>query len=341
MATGGGLLSVDDGEGLGLCVGVELGVGPQEGIDSHFAICTQREAVLIDIEVDMLTHDGLVHFLGMGFNIGRKKRVVGEREFEAFSDELVDPGRKGPVTAECNSAQRDGRTCFILPEFAEVEEAGQAFLGVREAVLVNDHAAVHLAAEHGLFYPGEDHESFVTGVWEREGEEQVRRGPFAGDGNRRRAYISQGYGFARDKQRTNSFTERAAGVKQLVVVQDQRQYPVAYFGDIKAPLKCPLIEGLHIFQCDVKVQAVGIDLFVDEGIEYEGVVWTWAKTESEGHALGLMALRMLLSCRFSSSNNRINRSFNCRMARGIFHFDLSRIPISFDMDLICRKAILS
>ena len=60
-------------------------------------------------------------------------------------------GEGGQVAAENDSAQRDGCAGFFFPEFAQVKEFCQAFLPVGEPVFVDDHAAVDLAGEYGVF----------------------------------------------------------------------------------------------------------------------------------------------------------------------------------------------
>ena len=174
---------MDDGERSGLLVGMEAAEGAKQGMDGVFPVKAEGQAMVVDIEVDVLAHDGLVHFPGVGLYEVGEGGVVGECVFEAFANEAVDFGGEGGlIVAEDDTAEGDGCTGFFLPEFTQVEKFGQAFFLVGEPVLVDDHATVDFAGEHSVLDLGKDHELLVAGCREGEGKEQVCRGPFAGDG---------------------------------------------------------------------------------------------------------------------------------------------------------------
>jgi len=173
---------MDDGERTGLLAGMEAGEGAEKGMDGVFPVKAEGQTIVVDIKVDVLAHDGLVHFLGVGLYEVGEGGVVCECVLEAFANEAVDFGGEGGlIVAEDDAAEGDGGTGFFLPEFTQVEQFGQAFLLVGEPVLVDDHAAVDFAGEHGVLDAGKDHELLVAGCREGERKEQVCRGPFAGD----------------------------------------------------------------------------------------------------------------------------------------------------------------
>ena len=58
---------MNDRKGLGLFAGMQAGIGAEEGMDGIFSVRAEGEAIVVDIEVDVLAHDGLVHFLGVDF----------------------------------------------------------------------------------------------------------------------------------------------------------------------------------------------------------------------------------------------------------------------------------
>jgi hypothetical protein len=80
---------VNDGEGSGIFAGVESGEGAKEGPDGVLAGLPEGEAIVVDIEVDVLAHDGLVHFAGVDLYVVGECRVVGESIFEAFADQAI------------------------------------------------------------------------------------------------------------------------------------------------------------------------------------------------------------------------------------------------------------
>ena len=86
---------MNDGEGSGIFAGVESGEGEQEGPDGVLAVRTEGEAIVIDVEVDVLAHDGLVHLPGVDLYKFREGWVVGKGIFEAFADEAIYFDSKG------------------------------------------------------------------------------------------------------------------------------------------------------------------------------------------------------------------------------------------------------
>ena len=105
---------VNDRKRFGLFfAGVKAGVGVKERTDGIFSVRSEAEAIIIDIEVDMLAHDGLVHFLGVDFYIVGEVGVVRESVLEALADEPVDFGgevfrRRGDLAGECGCRVGEG-----------------------------------------------------------------------------------------------------------------------------------------------------------------------------------------------------------------------------------------
>jgi len=134
---------MDDGEGLCWFAGMEPGEGAEEGMDGALTIVAESEAIVVDVEVDVPAHNGLVHFPGVDLYIVGEIGVVGKSMFEAFADEAIHfGGQVGLVAAEDDTAQRDRGAGLLFPVFAEVEEFSQALLPVSEPVFVDDHTAV-------------------------------------------------------------------------------------------------------------------------------------------------------------------------------------------------------
>src|SRR5262245_11536342 len=70
---------------------------------------------------------------------------------QALLDRLV---KRAP---DDDAAERDGRTSFGLPEFAEVDDLLQALRCVCEPVLVDDQPRLETPLEYGTLDLGEEH----------------------------------------------------------------------------------------------------------------------------------------------------------------------------------------
>jgi len=199
---------------------VDAAIGGEQGLNGFSAFVTQGEGIVVDIEVDVLAHDGDVHLLGVFLYIVGEAGIVCESVFEAAADKRIYFYGKGGVEvfAEDDAAQGDRGTGLFFPEFSEVYQFSQSFLPVGETIFMDDHAAVYPTGEDGVFDPGEYHELFPGGLGEGEGEEEVCGSLLPGDGDGAAVDGGKGSVFAGNQERADAFSECAACLQQPVLV---------------------------------------------------------------------------------------------------------------------------
>ena len=139
---------------------------------------SQIQGIIIDIKIDMLTHDRFVHFLRVAPYERGEVRVLGESVLQTFEDEGVHMVlyRIADRSADGDTTQWNGHLHSGFPVLTEVGDLFQSTLMISEAVLMDEYTQIALAIDHRVFNSGEKHEAFIHGFRIGEIEQQMRRG---------------------------------------------------------------------------------------------------------------------------------------------------------------------
>ena len=214
---------------------------------------------------------------------------------DAGPDLGVDPARDlGPEAAlDGDGAERDRRLHLALPHLAEIGELDETLVGVGEAALVDQDAAVDLAAQHRVLDEVEAHLDGAEVAEEAEQEGGGGAGPGDGDAPARRP-VAGG-----DQQRPDAEAGGAARPQHRVAVAD-----VAEAGDRDlrhlqhAPVQC-----LDVVERDLEAADV-----MDQVVEGEGVVGAGRDAEGQHAVSSIQAVRARRAAAAASSRRHALRS---------------------------------
>ena len=224
----------------------------------------------------MLVHHLFAHLLRVRAHVRETGVGVRHRELDAAPENAVDAADhiRRKLAAGDDPAERNRKPGLLLPVLAEVEDLVQALRRVGKAVLVDDHARVGGAGQHGAFDVGEDHLRLVRGRRKREPEEEVRGRVLAGNRNReltRRDLFDVDLAF-RDEQRAAVPSERASRVQGHVAIGAERERMVAELRDVQPAGKCRAIQRFDVVEADVELQSLEVDAPVHDRVEDEAIV---------------------------------------------------------------------
>ena len=209
---------------------------------------------------------------------------VGVGPADAGRDGRVD-GRthlRGKGPAGDDAAERDGQPGGCLPPGAQVLDTVQAALLVGEAAFMDDHAAVHLAADQGVHDPVKTHHHQVAAARAVEAQQQDRGGVLAGDGDPPLLHGSAAAAGG-DQQGPAAAPQGRAGLEQGVAVEHVAERVAGDLAHIHAPGQGPGVQGFHVLQHRLgKGHALQVDAAVHQGVEDVGVVGTGRKAQGQG-----------------------------------------------------------
>src|SRR5690606_25835862 len=122
-------------------------------LDSRLALRAEVQGEGVDVQVDMVFHDLLVHLLGIAADVGHDTVGMPEGEIDASVQDPVDPANQVVTqpTGGKDAPERDRQSGLGLPGLAEVGDPDQALRRAGEAVFVGDDTRGDLCLQHEIF----------------------------------------------------------------------------------------------------------------------------------------------------------------------------------------------
>ena len=252
-------------------------------LDRFSAVGAVVERALVDVHSDEAVGEGGVEVTGKLHGVRQGLFAVVERVLDAVAQGICG-GQEcfgAERTADGVAAKGKGQASLFAPPLAEVEEFGEAVIGVGELAFVDDEACFKLACGDGWddLVEGDDR-GFDLGCEELEGE--VGGGEGAGYGDAGLLDLRQAELAAGDDHGAVAFTDAAAACHEGVVVL---QVWVGVEGDggdvVEGLVDGAVIEGLDVGEGVGELVAGDSDLVGGEAVEHEGVVGVGAVGDAD------------------------------------------------------------
>ena len=172
------------------------------------------DGVVVDVELDVLRHHRRIHFLRVPSDILAARGWVRECVFDAGAKRIVDVHSRAcdQVAPDRNRCQRQRALHSRFPHCTEIFEQRQTLRLIRKSSLVDQHAAVHVPAQHGLLDPIEPHRHGVEPP--EQIQQQRSRRALAWNGNAATDAASR----ARDDDRADAESGGASRAQKRVTI---------------------------------------------------------------------------------------------------------------------------